>query len=221
TLAVPGQHRGGLYDGQAGPPPVKGARTPSRCVLIHMRQPAEHRPADDPSRRVGYGRRRPPGRRALAQPLMGSPGIEIRHVLVQHPLKVVLVKDDHMVQTLTPRRSDPPLGQRVRPRGPHGRPDPHNAEPLQAAVELNPEPAVPGTDQIPWRIPIPATRVQDLLRRPCRGGMPGYPNLHDLPGLVAHHEEDVQRLEEDRANREEVARPDLLGMAPQELPPTG
>ena len=40
-------------------------------------------------------------------------------------------------------------------------------------------------------------RVQDLLGRPCRGRMPGYPNLHDLPGLVSHHEEDVQRLEED------------------------
>jgi hypothetical protein len=36
-----------------------------------------------------------------------------------------------------------------------------------------------------------------------------------------HYEEDVQRLEEDRANTEEVARPDLLGMAHQELPPTG
>jgi len=45
--------------------------------------------------------------------------------------------------------------------------------------------------------PIPPTRVQDLLGRPCRGRMPGYPNLHDLPGLVSHHEEDVQRLEED------------------------
>ena len=52
-------------------------------------------------------------------------------------------------------------------------------------------------------------------------GMPGYPNLHDLPGLVAHHEEDVQRLEEDRANREEVARPDVLRLARQELPPAG
>jgi hypothetical protein len=51
---------------------------------------------------------------------MGSPGIEIGDVLVQHLLKVALVDDDHLVQTLTPRRSDPALCERVRPhpRGP-------------------------------------------------------------------------------------------------------
>jgi hypothetical protein len=36
-----------------------------------------------------------------------------------------------------------------------------------------------------------------------------------------YHEEDVQRLEEYRPDAEEVARPDVLGMALQELPPTG
>src|SRR6516162_516838 len=167
-----------------------------------MMQPAEHRPTDDLADRVGYGRRRRPARRALAQPSMRSPRIEVGDVFVQHPLQVALVEDDHMVQTLIPRRSDPPLRERVRPRRPHGGPDPHDAEPLYAAIELDPEPAVPVTDQIPRRVPVPAARVHDLLGRPFGSGMPGHPHLQDLSGLVMHYEEDVQRLEEDRANTE-------------------
>jgi hypothetical protein len=186
-----------------------------------MMQAAQHRPTYDLAGRVGHGRRRRPARRALAQPLMRSPRIEVGDVLVQHLLKVALVDDDHMVQTRTPRRSDPPLSQRVRPRRPHGRPDPRDAEPLHAAVELDPEPAVPVTDQIPRRVPFPATRVHDLLGRPGGGGMLAHPNLEDPSALVMHHEEDIQRLEEDRAHTEEVARPDVLSMARQELPPAG
>lgn len=91
-----------------------------------MMQPAEHRPTDDLACRVGYGRRHPPARRPLAQAPMRSPLIEVRNVLVQHPLKVALVEDEHMVQTLTPRRSDPPLSKRFRPRRPHRRADPRD-----------------------------------------------------------------------------------------------
>src|SRR5262249_52239479 len=182
---------------------------------------AEHRPTHDTACWVGLGRRSGSARRSLAQPPMGTPRIEVGHVLVQDALQVALVDDDQMIQTFGPGRSDPPLSQRLRPPGSHGRVDLPDAEPLHAAVELNPEPAVSVTNQIPWRVPLPATRVHDLQGHPCGGGMPGYPNLHDLPSLVAHHEEDVQRLEEDRANREEVARPDVLRLARQELPPAG
>jgi len=152
---------------------------------------------------------------------MRSPRIEVGDVFVQHPLQVALVEDDHMVQTLIPRRSDPPLRERVRPRRPHGGPDPFDAEPLHAAIKLDPEPAVSVADQIPRRVPVPTTRVHNLLSSPFGGGMSGHPSLQNLAGLVVHHEEDVQRLEEDRVNTEEVARPDVLGMARQELAPTG
>src|SRR5262249_51066815 len=78
-----------------------------------------------------------------------------------------------MIQTLSPGRSDPPLGQRVRPRRSHGRLDLFDSEPSNAALEFDPEPAVPVTDEIPRRIPIPATGVNDLLGRPVGGGMSG------------------------------------------------
>src|SRR6516165_10070598 len=96
-----------------------------------------------------------------------------------------------MIQTLHFRQSDPPFGERVRPRRPHGRPDPRDAEPLHAAVELDPEPAVPVTDQIPWRVSMPARRAHALLARPCGGGMLAHPSLEDPSDLVMHHEEDA------------------------------
>jgi hypothetical protein len=170
-----------------------------------MMQSAEHRPTHDPACWVGLGRQSGSAWRSLAQPPMGTPRIEVGHVLVQDALQVALVDDDHMIQTFGSDRSDPPLRERVRPRGPHGGPDPSDAEPLHAAIELHPEPAVPVTNQIPRRVPIPATRLHDLLGRPLGGGLLGHPRLEDLPALVAHHEGDMQCLEEDRANSEEVA----------------
>jgi hypothetical protein len=65
------------------------------------------------------------------------------------------------------------------------------------------------------------TGVHDLLSSPVGGGMSGHPNLQDLPSLVVHHEEYVQRSEEDRPHPEEVARPDILGMVCQQRPPGG
>jgi hypothetical protein len=152
---------------------------------------------------------------------MRPPGIEVGDVLVQDAVQVAPADDEQVIQTFGSGRSDPALRERVRPQRSHGGPDPFDAEPLHATIELDPEPAVPVTDQIPRWVPIPAASVHDLLGCPVGGGMSGHPNLQDLPGLVVHYEEDVKRLEEYRANAEEVARPDVRGMSRQELPPAG
>jgi hypothetical protein len=46
-------------------------------------------------------------------------------------------------------------------------------------------------------------------------------NVGDLPSGVLDHEEHVQRSERGRSDTEEVARPDLRPVLPQELPPSG
>ena len=143
---------------------------------------------------------------------MGTPRIEVGDLLVQHPLEARLVDDEQMIQTLRPRGSDPALGERVRPRRLRGCPELSHPESSQAPIKRFAIPAVPVTEEIPRRIPIPATGVHDLLGSPVGGGMSGHPNLQDLPSLVVHHEEDVQRPEEHRPHPEEVARPDVLGM---------
>ena len=144
---------------------------------------------------------------------MGTPRIEVGDVLVQHPLEMTLVDDQHLIQTLVPHRSDPPLRERVRPRRLYRVSAAVLPQSSQAPIKRFAIPAVPVTEEIPRRIPIPATGVHDLLGSPVGGGMSGHPNLQDLPSLVVHHEEDVQRPEEHRPHPEEVARPDVLGMA--------
>ena len=124
-----------------------------------------------------------------------------------------LVDDQHLIQTLVPHRSDPPFRERVRPRRPHRCPELSYPQSTHAPIKRFAVPAVPVTDEIPWRVSIPAAGFHDLLGRPVGGGVSGHPNLQDLPGLVVHDEEDVQRPEEHRPHPEEVARPDVLGMA--------
>jgi hypothetical protein len=68
-------------------------------------------------------------------------------------------------------------------------------ESSQAPIKRFAIPAVPVTEEIPRWIPIPGTGVHDLLGRPVGGGMSSHPHLQDLPSLVVHHEEDVQRPE--------------------------
>src|SRR5215813_4791188 len=57
----------------------------------------------------------------------------------------------------------------------------------------------------------PPTRRWDLASR-ARG---------ELAAGVIDHEEHVQRSERDRSDAEEVARPDLRAVLPQERPPSG
>src|SRR5262245_43692567 len=69
---------------------------------------------------------------------MGTPRIEVGDVLVQHPLEVVLVNDEQMIQTFAPGRSDPALGERVRPRRPHRCPQLSYPESSQARANASP-----------------------------------------------------------------------------------
>ncbi len=66
---------------------------------------------------------------------MGTPRIEVGDVLVQRPLEVALVDDEQMIQTLGPGRSDPALGERVRPRRLHRCPELSHPESSQAPVK--------------------------------------------------------------------------------------
>jgi xanthine dehydrogenase molybdenum-binding subunit len=135
--------------------------------------------------------------------------------------EVSIVPPVPAIANVVPRGSDPALGERVRPWRLRGCPELSYPESSQAPIKRFAIPAVPVTDEIPRWIPIPATGVHDLLGSPVGGGMSSHPNLQDLPSLVMHHEEDVQRPEEHRPYPEEVARPDVLGMAGQERPPGG
>jgi hypothetical protein len=128
-------------------------------MLVHMVQAPKHRPTNDPACWVGLGRRSRSARRPLAQPPMGTPRIEVGDVFVLDALQMPLVDDQHLIQTLVLHRSDPPLGERVRSRRLQGCPELCYPESSQTPIKRFAIPAVPVTDEIPRRIPIPATGV--------------------------------------------------------------
>jgi hypothetical protein len=115
---------------------------------------------------------------------MRTPRTEVGDVLVQHPLEVALVDDEEMIQRLGPRGSDSAFGERVRPRCLRRCPELSHPESSQAPIKRFAIPAVPVTEEIPRRIPVPTTGVHDLLGRPVGGGVSGHPHLPDLPSFV-------------------------------------
>ena len=66
------------------------------------------------------------------------------------------------------------------------------------------------------RSSVPRAVFDYLLRRPRRGRMPRHMNMDNLPAGVMDNEKHVQRSERDRSDAEEVARPDLRAVLPQE-----
>ncbi|MDT7717738.1 MAG: hypothetical protein QOH09_3730, partial [Pseudonocardiales bacterium] len=55
-------------------------------------------------------------RRCLVQCPVRPVGVEVRHVLGQHNLKLVPVEDQHPIQQLTADGADPSFGETVGPR---------------------------------------------------------------------------------------------------------
>jgi hypothetical protein len=71
------------------------------------------------------------------------------------------------------------------------------------------------------QLPQQSQRSDNLLSRPRGSGIRRHVHVENLPAGVIDHEEHVQRSERDRSDAEEVARPDLRAVLPQEWPPVG
>jgi hypothetical protein len=112
-------------------------------MLIHMVQAPEHRLPDDPACWVGLDRRSRSARRPLTQPPMGTPRIEVGDVFLQDALQMPLVDNQHLIQTLVPHRSDPPLRERVRPRRLYRCAELSHSQSTQTPIKRFAIPAVP------------------------------------------------------------------------------
>ena len=152
---------------------------------------------------------------------MRAPSIEVRDVFGKCPTQVTLAEDECVVQALLPDRSHPSLGDRIgfgRPKWRAGLDDP---KALQPSVEESAIAAIAVANQIAWWLTIPTAAFHDLLRRPLRGRIFGHLCIHHLACRVAYHEEDIERLEENRLHVDEVAGPDFASMLLEEFPPPG
>jgi hypothetical protein len=134
---------------------------------------------------------------------------------------MALTKYENMVQALGPDRSDPALGDCVGSRRSEWRANLGNTNIAHPTMECGAITTVAIMNEKSRWLAIPSTAFDNLLSRPRGGGIRRHVHVENLPAGVIDHEENVQRSERDRSDAEEVARPDLRPVLPQERPPSG
>jgi hypothetical protein len=159
--------------------------------------------------------------RSLSHRSMRAPVVEIIDIFGQGLLQMTLIEDEHVVQALSSDGSHPALGYGVGSRRSEWRANLGNTKIANTTVECGTITAVAVMDEKPWRLAIPSTAFDHLLSRPRGGGVRRHVHMENLPAGMIDHEEHVQRSECDRSDAEEVARPDLRRVLPQERPPSG
>jgi len=147
----------------------------------------------------------------LLDPLMRSGTIEVLDIRIEHPVKLLLMEDKQVIETLSSYTAQKPFTDGIRSRSVIRR-----FENLDATRVCNPSKAHP-------KLTIVIT--DEILRPHTKGG--GFPKLLCSPSIrgrscdadVDHSprvqfddEEGKQRAEEEIRDRKEVARPDLLSM---------
>src|SRR6516225_4992761 len=184
-------------------------------------KPSEHRYRNDLSSLNASMRRACSrcARRPLSQRSMRAPVVEIADILGQHLLQMTLIEDENVVQALAPDGSHPALSDGVGSRRSDWRANLGNTNIAHPAIECGTVSAVAVMNEKSWRLAIPSAAFDHLLSRPRGGGTRRHVHVENLPAGVIDHEEHIQRSERDRSDAEEVARPDLRAVLPQERPP--
>jgi len=129
---------------------------------------------------------------------------------------MALIKYENMVQALGPDGSHPALRYGVGSRRSEWCANLGNANIAHPTIECGTITAVAVMNEKSWRLAIPSAAFDHLLSRPRGGGIERHVHVENLPAGVIDHEEHVQRSERDRSDAEEVARPDLRAVLPQE-----
>src|SRR5262245_22821107 len=129
---------------------------------------------------------------------------------------MALIEDEHVVQALGSDGSHPALRYGVGSRRFEWRANLGNTNIAHPTIECGAVTAVAVMNEKSWRLAIPGTAFDHLLSRPRGGGIRRHVHVENLPPGVIDHEEHVQRSERDRSDAEEVARPDLRTVLPQE-----
>ena len=118
----------------------------------------------------------------------------VSQVLLEHSLEVSPIEDDHVIQTLSPNRSDHLLDIRVLPWRSFCCPNLLDAHRRQSTSEIKAIDLVVITDDI-RRCSLPWERLGDLLARPCCSRVRRDVEVDDLPPRIVEDQEDVEDLE--------------------------
>ena len=154
--------------------------------------------------------------RPLSQRSMRAPVVEVADIFGQGPLQMALIEYENVVQALGPDGSHPALGDGVGSRRSEWRANLGNTNIAHPTIECGTVTAVAVMNEKSRRLAIPSAAFDNLLSSPRGGWMRRDVNVDNLPAGVMDHEEHVQRSKRDRLDAEEVARPDLRAVLPQE-----
>ncbi len=169
-----------------------------------------------------WSRIKPWIRRLEIKASMRPSGVVVRGVGAKYPLQVAEAQHQHPVQALRPDRADPPLGERVRSRGPDRGLDDSHALGAEHLIEGTGELGIPVADEeLEAAKPLLDSQVSRLLGDPRRVGVPGDAEDEHATGCDLDREEHVQRAKPRRLHSEEVQGQDPSSLGPEELPPGG
>ncbi len=128
------------------------------------------------------------------------------------------MQDQQVIEALTPDTAEETLTDRIGKRGVIGCFENLDATCLRRPCEGHPKLAIIITDEI-LRTRAIGGGLPKLLRRPSVGGRSCHAYMDHFAGVQLDNEEGEQRAEEEVSDRQEVARPDLLGMGVSERAP--
>src|SRR6266852_7651254 len=150
---------------------------------------------------------------------MGSDSVVVTGVSFQNATQMRLAQDNNVVHTLTPDRSDQPLGETILPgRGGRNRlvPDAHGAQSARddAAIDL-----VAIADEVA-RSFIPRECFCDLPRNPFCGRMCRDADPDQFSAIQSHYDVGVEQVEANGRDHEQVHSGDILSMITQNGAPS-
>ena len=158
----------------------------------------------------------------LLSALVRTVAVIVLRLLGQHRPQMVLAEDQHVIQALAAKGAHEPLGERVRLRRPHRRPDHPRPVTREDIIECRRELAVPVTDEEP-EPPGPLAEVHQkvtgLLGSPGTSRMGGHAQDVHGTGLDLHHEQDVKTLEHHGIDIQEITGKDAGRLGFEELAP--
>src|SRR6266852_950906 len=134
---------------------------------------------------------------------MRSDVVIVACVRLQNLAQMHLARDNDVVHTLAPDRSDQPFGNAILPgRGWCGRlvPDAHGAQSTRDNAAIDP---IPIADEIFWSL-IPRKGFRDLTCNPLCCRAPCDVNPDDVSAVEPNNDEGIEQVETDSWNNEQV-----------------
>jgi hypothetical protein len=137
--------------------------------------------------------------------------VEVGYIGIEDAVELLLMQDEQMIEALTSDTAEESLTDGIGSRGVIRSFENLNVTCLGNPSEGHPKLAIIITDEVPRTRAI-GGGLPKLLRRPSVGGRLCHADMDHLAGVQFDDEEGEQRVEEEIGDRQEVARPDLLGM---------